>query len=207
MMNLQNLENLLINRGEKAKLSKASDISTGNIADWFNPNKRATPSAEALCKIANYYNCSVDYLIGRTDVKETVTSNSNIIPIKILEQKAAAGLGIGTDDDSNMIKEVRFFHKSVIPVGTDFGIILDGDSMEPKYKTGQVVFIKRADDCYDGELGIFCISQFDQTDVVFKKKVMLSNNQYCLRSLNTAYKDIMDFDENKICYCVAKVLK
>ena len=68
-------------------------ISTDNIRDWFNPNKSAQSSAEALVKISKALDCSVDYLLGLTDVEESVTSRSNIIPIPILKQRAATGLG------------------------------------------------------------------------------------------------------------------
>lgn len=39
IMELNHLRELLSKRGERAKLSKATNISTGNISDWSNPNK------------------------------------------------------------------------------------------------------------------------------------------------------------------------
>ncbi|WP_304427782.1 S24 family peptidase [Romboutsia ilealis] len=88
----------------------------------------------------------VDYLLGLTDVEKGLTSESNIIPIPIMKQKAAAGLGIQTNDYSEYIDEYRFFDKFQIPSETEFGIIIEGDSMEPAYKNGQVIFVKRLDD-------------------------------------------------------------
>ena len=91
MIDLSNFENKLQERGRRAELSRQTGISTGNIRNWFNPNKSAQPNAEALVKISKALDCSVDYLLGLTDVEKRVTSKSNIIPIPILEQKAAAG--------------------------------------------------------------------------------------------------------------------
>lgn len=146
MINWSNFENKLQERGRRAELSRQTGISTGNIRDWFNPDKKAQPSADALVKISKALDCSVDYLLGLTDIEKRVTSKSNIIPIPILEQKAAAGLGIETNDYSEYIKEYRFFDKTQIPGETELGIIIEGDSMETTFKNGQVIFVKKLDD-------------------------------------------------------------
>lgn len=206
MIDWNNLREMLNQRGNKAKLSQKTGISTGNISDWFNPDKNAQPSAEALIKIADTLHCSVDYLLGRTSIKEMVSDKSNIRPIPILKQKAAAGLGIQTNDYSNLIEEVRFFEKGVVPKETDFGIIIEGDSMEPNYKNGQVIFVKKLDDCDHNDYGIFCITEDEITRVVFKRKILLKDGAYCLRSINPDYKDIGGFNETKTCRCVAKMV-
>lgn len=46
-------------------------FSTGNIADW--KSGRSAPKPEALSRIADYLNCSVDYLLGRTDNPQSHT--------------------------------------------------------------------------------------------------------------------------------------
>lgn len=50
------------------KLTKDTGISNGLISNWKQGVK--IPSAENLIKIADYFDVSVDYLLGRTDVKE-----------------------------------------------------------------------------------------------------------------------------------------
>lgn len=45
------------------KLSEDTGISTGNISDW--KNGRSMPSASKLDILADYLDCSVDYLLGR----------------------------------------------------------------------------------------------------------------------------------------------
>ncbi len=47
------------------QLSQATGISQGNISDW--KNNRSAPKAEALVKIADYFNVTTDYLLGLTD--------------------------------------------------------------------------------------------------------------------------------------------
>lgn len=206
MIDWNNFQNKLQKRGEKAELSRMTGISTGNIRDWFNPNKSAQPGADALVKISKALGCSVDYLLGLTDIEYTVSSKSNIIPIPILEQKAAAGLGIETNDYSEYIREYRFFDKNEIPEETEFGIIIEGDSMEPTFKNGQVIFVKRINDCDINDYGIFCIIEDDRTVVVFKRKMASNDGSFYLHSLNPDRDDIGGFCETKVCRCVAKMV-
>lgn len=66
MVNLENLFRRISEQGLNAKkLSEATGISNGNISDW--KSGRSMPSATALDVLANYLDCSVDYLLGRTD--------------------------------------------------------------------------------------------------------------------------------------------
>lgn len=206
MIQWNNLQSKLSKRGSRAELSRKTGISTGNISDWFNPDKKAQPSAENLIKVANALNCSVDFLLDLTNIEDFVTKKSDIIPIPILEQKAAAGLGIETNDYSEYIKGYQFFDKAQIPSETEYGIIIEGDSMEPDFKNGQVIFVKRIDDCDNNDYGIFCITENELTVVVFKKKIITPDGSYLLRSLNTKYKDLTGFNENKTCRCVAKMV-
>ncbi len=49
----------------KADLSRACSISTGNLSDWSSG--RASPSLEVLIRIADHFGVSLDYLCGRDD--------------------------------------------------------------------------------------------------------------------------------------------
>lgn len=69
MVNLDNLFILIRQKGLNAKkISDDTGISTGNISDW--KSGRSMPTASKLDILATYLNCSVDYLLGRTDVVE-----------------------------------------------------------------------------------------------------------------------------------------
>ena len=51
-----------------SQLASGIGVSTGNIFDW--KSGRSAPKPEAICKIAEYLNCSTDYLLGRTTAPE-----------------------------------------------------------------------------------------------------------------------------------------
>lgn len=66
MVNLDNLFFLIEKSGLKTtQISKDTGISAGNIGDW--KSGRSMPSAVKLDILANYFNVSVDYLLGRTN--------------------------------------------------------------------------------------------------------------------------------------------
>ena len=46
-------------------LSTAIGVSSGNISDW--KSGKSKPNIDAISRIADYLDCSVDYLLGRTD--------------------------------------------------------------------------------------------------------------------------------------------
>ena len=65
MVSLNNLFNRIDELGLNAKkVSDDTGISTGNISDW--KSGRSMPTAVKLDILASYLNCSVDYLLGRT---------------------------------------------------------------------------------------------------------------------------------------------
>ena len=76
MINLDNLFFIIKEKGLSAsKVSDDTGISTGNISDW--KKGRSMPTAAKLDILANYLDCSVDYLLGRTDRPEISQNYSN----------------------------------------------------------------------------------------------------------------------------------
>lgn len=46
-------------------LSHNVGVSSGNISDW--KSGRSKPNIDTIIKIADYLDCSIDYLLGRMD--------------------------------------------------------------------------------------------------------------------------------------------
>lgn len=65
-----NLHNLLPTPESRMKLSAATGIYINQINDWLNPDKRAIPKADSLIKMADYFGCTVDYLLDLNDMKK-----------------------------------------------------------------------------------------------------------------------------------------
>lgn len=200
-MELTHLKSLLNKRGESARLSKATNISTGNISDWLNPSKKSTPNAEALCKIASYFNCSVDYLLDRTNIKSM--NIQNIYRFPVYDQQAAAGAGmIGRDGDF----EIEDIITDYIPDNAVFGIHIKGKSMEDTIPDDSVVLLDTKFDPYELD-GKNVIAEING-DVICKQYNQQSDHIW-FKSLNRefSHEDRYIYDNNyRIIGKVVKVI-
>lgn len=70
-------------RGTKPNpVAKEIGISSGIVTKW--KTAKTLPNGETLIKIADYLDCSVDYLLGRTDCPDLLTYDKDGRPV-ILE--------------------------------------------------------------------------------------------------------------------------
>jgi len=69
MTKIPRLFELMDERGIKAvKLSADTKISTGNISDW--KSGRCLPTVEKLNILADYFDVSTDYLLGKSNIRK-----------------------------------------------------------------------------------------------------------------------------------------
>ena len=72
-----------------------------------------------------------------------------------------------------------------IDVDADFVIPIKGDSMEPDYHDGDLVFIQTSVDLNDGVIGVF-----NYNGEAYIKQLVIDTEQAYLHSLNPDYKDM-----------------
>lgn len=137
--------------------------------------KTSMPKADNLAKIADYLECSVDYLLGRTDdptwhkpeevLAEMVQKTPIImkpqqkhkkpeIMLPYYPQSASAGNGNYIFDE---LPEWRTVPKNSKTKEADFMLMVSGDSMLPKFANGDIVLVKKTPSIFEGEIGIFYI--------------------------------------------------
>ena len=137
--------------------------------------KTSMPKADNLAKIADYLECSVDYLLGRTDdptwhkpeevLAEMVQKTPIImkpqqkhkkpeIMLPYYPQSASAGDGNYIFDE---LPEWRTVPKNSKTKEADFMLMVSGDSMLPKFANGDIVLVKKTPSIFEGEIGIFYI--------------------------------------------------
>ncbi len=72
--------NLCLKHGTKPNpLGKEISISSGIITKWKNEN--TLPNGETLIKIADYFDCSIDYLLERTNQPDRVFFDDSGQPV------------------------------------------------------------------------------------------------------------------------------
>lgn len=208
MANLNNLFIRINDLGINAKtLSENTGISTGNISDW--KSGRSMPTAKKLISLADYLNCSIDYLLGRTNnpeintetVEKTFRSPEELnkltvktIIIPFYRIPASAGTGSWLFDETPV--EYTNVPKTEKTSAADFMLEVRGDSMQPKFSDGDRVLVKSSESIYEGEIGVFILNN----ESYIKK---MGRNE--LISLNPAYNPIKltEYDDIR---CAGKVL-
>lgn len=209
MANLNNLFIRLNDLGLNAKtLSENTGISTGNISDW--KSGRSMPTAKKLISLADFLNCSIDYILGRTDNPEindnsTITlplmtsnklhkSGTKTIIIPFYRTSASAGTGSWLFDETPI--EYTNVPKTEKTSSADFMLEVRGDSMQPKFFDGDRVLVKQADSIYEGEIGVFILNNESYIKKMGRGELI---------SLNPAYKPIK-LTENDDIRCTGKII-
>ncbi len=83
------------------RVSKETGVTQTTLSDW--KNGRATPKTATLQKIADYFNVSLDWLTGNSEIKNlndyiNTNENANIDNVYFSFAKEAQNEGIDPDD-------------------------------------------------------------------------------------------------------------
>ena len=121
-------------------------------------------------------------------------NNIECITIKHSIYKVSAGKGYSLDgEDWEEINVVRTSESEQ----ADFAVTVDGDSMLPDYKDGDIVLVKQQDTIELGQIGIFTMNN--------NQGFIKESGENCLISHNPDYDDIIP-TENDIIECCGLVL-
>lgn len=108
-------------------------------------------------------------------------------PIKWSTLAASAGTGEFLDDENFEMIEVG----EEVPEEADFGLALNGDSMEPRYHDNQAVWVQQTNSLSNGEIGIFYLD-----GMTYCKQLKDDKDGVYLISLNSKYEPIKVTDES-----------
>lgn len=189
------------------ELQNKCELSKSFIYDL--EKRSASPSCLKISRIADYLNCSVDYLLGRTETpeinsetvvkplvgqEELIKPTVKTIIIPFYRAPASAGTGSWLSDETPV--EYTNVPKTEKTSSADFMLEVRGDSMQPKFSDGDRVLVKSSQSIYEGEIGVFILNN----ESYIKK---MGRNE--LISLNPAYKPIKlhEYDDIR---CAGKVL-
>jgi len=56
---------------------------SGKVIGYYETNKRFPQEKETLIKFADYFNVSIDWLVGRTEIRSFKNDGSNILHLEI----------------------------------------------------------------------------------------------------------------------------
>lgn len=112
-------------------------------------------------------------------------NRDGLIEIKVYDQPAAAGLGNYLDDPEFRVEQ---YPEYAIPDKVDFGVLIDGDSMEPRIHNGGTVFVQSMPAIDPGQIGVFVLN-----GKAYCKRLVVDQERREIRlsSLNQKYTDIL----------------
>ena len=155
-----------------------SDIYTEFIGE--NPHDPfRTLNEEGIQKAMDYIDLlkkSGDYVRPATEI---IPFHPRIMKIALMPTSAGTSNFL---DDENFEEREIYEH---VPKHADFGVYLDGDSMEPRFQNEELIWIEKTDYLEDGDLGLFYLD-----GMTFFKKFSREKIGTFLVSLNAKYKPI-----------------
>jgi len=167
-------EHVLLNIYEQLEAPRQVVVYDTAVAQLNEQKQLLKLSNLHLTELASDFNDNViDFALHRERVNGVVKY--------ISETRASAGSGVMLYDDSDLV-EVIFPEEEVYDDAKEvIGVVVTGDSMEPKYYDGDVLWVDSRLQVDNGQIGIFAV---DGESFVKKK----GNNK--LISLNNKYDDI-----------------
>lgn len=167
-------------------LAKLMNVSRSTVANWETQGKM--PDVEKQKWLSEYFGISIDELLGNKvpDANINLPNRENeTISIPVLGS-VPAGIPVEAIED---IVETTFIPKSWANSGNEFvGLLVTGDSMEPKYQVGDILILEVQQDCESGEDAVVFVNGYDAT----LKKVKKVGNRIILQPLNPKYSP-MDY--------------
>ena len=155
------------------------------------------PNKKNLEELAAYFNVETTFFESEYEIVNKYLQLNEINQKKLLTManelyvsqlykyqvhaKLSAGLGNFYYEDYEF--DTVYFNKDI---SYDIASWIDGDSMEPKYHSGDVALIKKTGYDFDGL--VYAVVYNEQTYI---KKVFLEENTVRLVSINDNYKDII----------------
>lgn len=155
------------------ELAKRINTSRSNIANY--ENDKNMPSIDILEKLSEIFNCSIDYLLGKSDIKNPdLKDNLFLIPIV---GKVAAGKPILADENIEGYLPIDPLMYHLTSPDGFFFLQIQGESMNKLIKNGSYALIKKQDYAEDGDVIVAIVNRDNEATV---KRYKQLNNQFVM---------------------------
>ena len=157
------------------------------------------PNSETLIQIANFYNTSIDYLLGNSNTKDATTYTGQgygkeippgLMPMPKFVKKPRLGT-IACGKPILAVEEAEVFDDVPEGINCDFTLKCKGDSMiNARVFDGDIVYIRQQDMVDNGDIAAVLID--DETTL---KRVRLFKDHIVLEPENPMYKPLVYWGE------------
>lgn len=158
---------------KQSDLADILGVRQNTLSTW--ENGRYEPDNEMLRKIADFFNVSVDYVIGGADVFPKLKAHR--IPVL---GDVAAGIPIDAVED---ILDYEEIDEALSRTGEFFGLRIRGRSMEPRMMEGDVVIVRQQETAETGDTVVVSVNG----DLATVKKIKIGPAGITLIPTNPSY--------------------
>jgi len=140
------------------KLAEEIHVSQQTVGSW--EVNRTTPNPDLMNRVADYFNVSLDYLLGRETTNSSKEKIRRIgVKIPVLGY-VPAGIPFEAVEDVLDYEEIS---PEMARNGEHFALKIKGDSMIPDIKNGDIVIVRVQPDIESGETAIVKVNGDDAT--------------------------------------------
>ncbi|MFG6266999.1 transcriptional repressor [Streptococcus phage Javan146] len=195
------------------EFSKAMNFKYSTVLDWVNA--KTYPRIDKIELMANYFNVEKSDLVEMYSPEIISATSNIVIQLdkELKEPRHSDWISYGENllSEQNTVEEPQIayypynYYDHAASAGTgqylndvqvetielpvdydaDFVIPVHGDSMEPKYHSGDYVFVKLSVELTDGDIGVF-----EYYGDAYIKQLLINDEGAFLHSLNSKYEDI-----------------
>ena len=176
----ENLKKLRVqHKLTQEELAQKIGIAKSTISMYENGKRQ--PNFETVEIIADFFNVNMDNLIRREEIEGLIDipAATTGVMIPVLGYVRA---GVPVTAVENII-DYEEISKDDAAKGEHFGLVVKGDSMEPRFAEGDVVIVRKQETVENGEIAVVLVNGDDAT----VKKFYRSDNGIKLVSTNPTY--------------------
>ena len=152
------------------ELADKLEGAKSTVAMYEKGNRK--PSLEVLVKLSEIFDCSIDYLLGKTDVRKPIENINN--PKKYYMCPVYGRISAGQPNWAEECIEGR------LPVDIElmnivnpeecFFLRVNGESMNKEIQNGAYALIRKTDSVDDGDIAVVLVNGYDATLTVFNRQ-------------------------------------
>ena len=160
MTTVEKIQKLLDERKISAyKLSLEIGLNKTFLTDW--KSGKAKPSADALTKIADYFNVSVDYLLGRAEIPlplDAIPVSGEFMSLPVIGTITAGYDGMAQEEFTGEYLDIPREILTRYSRDELYVLTVKGDSMYPELLDGDKVLVYRTDSVDSGTVAVVLYS-------------------------------------------------
>ena len=155
-------------RMTQQELADKIDGAKSTIAMYEKGDRK--PSLEVLIKLSEIFNCSIDYMMGKSDVRKDISNSNTRYFFCPVYGRIAAGQPNWAEECIESRIPIDPELMNIINPEECFFLRVNGESMNKEIQNGSYALIRKTDYVENGEIAVVLVNGFDATIKKFSKQ-------------------------------------